>query len=181
MDQKKLGTRQSGPCGIMWRSSRRGLAVKRIDVRRSEGQAMAEFALIAPVFLLFIAGLLAFGRVFFYWIDSNHLANETARWAAVDHNPYGTTLQQHVRDSGTLEFNDASVCINFQDGTPAVGEYLTVKVEKPVYTLTRLLPFSKITVQATSTQRIESMQTTTGPTSYKAAPIVPNDNLGTCS
>lgn len=148
---------------------------------------MAEFALIAPVFLLFIAGLLAFGRIFFYWIDSNHLASETARWAAVDQNPYapagatppgtgGRTLQQHVLDSGTLEFNDASVCISFEDGTPTVGEYLTVKVEKPVYTLTRLLPFSKITVRGTSTMRIENLQDLSGPTAYSTS-----QNVGTCT
>jgi len=157
------------------------LAVKRIDVRKSEGQAMAEFALIAPVFLLFIAGLLAFGRIFFYWIDSNHLANETARWAAVDHNPYGTTLQQHVLDSGTLEFQDASVCINFQDSTPVVGDYLTVKVQKPFYFLP-ILDIGKITIRAASTQRIESMQTDAGPpSSFKAAPVDSSDNIKTCT
>ena len=77
-----------GVAASMCRAFRRGLAVRRLQLRRSEGQAMAEFALIAPVFLLFVAGLLAFGRIFFYWIDANHLANETARWAAVDQNPY---------------------------------------------------------------------------------------------
>jgi hypothetical protein len=148
---------------------------------------MAEFALVAPVFLLFIAGLLAFGRIFFYWIDANHLANETARWAAVDQNPYapvganppgtgGSTLQQHVIDSGTLEFNDASVCISFESTPPEQGQYLTVKVQKPVYTLTRLLPFSKITVKATSTMRIETFQDITGPLAYSTT-----QNIGTCT
>ena len=61
---------------------------------------MTEFALIVPVFLLIVAGLLAFGRVFFYWIEANHLASETARWAVVDRNPYSpSSLQQHVRGS----------------------------------------------------------------------------------
>ena len=120
--------------------------MRRIDLRRSDGQAMTEFALVAPLFLLFIAGLLAFGRVFFYWIDSNHLANETARWASVDHNPWSSTLQQHVLDSGTLEFQDASVCINFEDNTPVVGEYLTVKVQKPFYFLP-ILDIGKITIR----------------------------------
>ena len=48
---------------------------------------MTEFALVLPVFMLIVAGLLAFGRVLFYWIEANHLANETARWAAVDRRP----------------------------------------------------------------------------------------------
>ena len=171
---------QSEPCGIMGQTQRRGLAVRRIDVRREDGQAMAEFAIVAPVFILFIAGLLAFGRVFFYWIDSNHLANETARWAAVDHNPYSTTLQQHVLDSGTLEFKDASVCINFQDSTPSVGDYLTVKVQKP-FSFLPILGIGKITIRAAATERIENMQDTTGPTSFKAAPVDASDNIKTCT
>lgn len=149
---------------------------------------MTEFALIAPVFLLFIAGLLAFGRIFFYWIDSNHLANEAARWAAVDQNPYapagasppgtgGQTLQQHViNGGGTLEFKDASVCISFESTPPAEGQYVTVQVQKPVYTLTRLLPFSKVTVRGTSTMRIENFQDLSGPKAYSTT-----QNIGTCT
>ena len=62
--------------------------MRRIDLRRSDGVAMTEFALILPIFMVIVAGLLGFGRVFFYWIQANHLANETARWAVVDRNPY---------------------------------------------------------------------------------------------
>ena len=69
-----------------------------IDPRREDGVAMTEFALILPIFMLIVAGMLGFGRVFFYWIQANHVANETARWAIVDRNPYApTTLQQQRR------------------------------------------------------------------------------------
>lgn len=82
---------------------------------------MTEFALIAPVFLLIVVGLLLFGRMFFYWIEANHLASETARWAAVDRNPYAPTqtLQQGARFGGqTDEFeNGTRVCIDFPDPT----------------------------------------------------------------
>ena len=61
--------------------------MRRIDLRRNDGVAMTEFALILPVFVLIIVGILSFGRVFFYWIEANHLANETARWAVVDQEP----------------------------------------------------------------------------------------------
>ena len=68
---------------------------------------MAEFALIVPVFLLLVVGLLVFGRLFFYWIETNHLANETARWAVVDRNPYGPARRcsAHARESATAEFS----------------------------------------------------------------------------
>ena len=61
---------------------------RRIDPRREDGVAMTEFALIVPVFMLIVVGMLVFGRLFFYWIETNHVASETARWAVVDRNPY---------------------------------------------------------------------------------------------
>ena len=103
--------------------------MRRIDLRRNDGVAMTEFALILPVFVLIIVGILSFGRVFFYWIEANHLANETARWAVVDRTrtalvPAAATtgarlqsLQQAARDSSSKEFQqDVKVCIDFPTG-----------------------------------------------------------------
>ena len=77
---------------------------RRIDPRREDGVAMTEFALILPVFMLIVVGMLVFGRLLFYWIETNHVANETARWAVVDRNPTGlATLQlsaKTARDEG---------------------------------------------------------------------------------
>ena len=79
-------------------------------------------------------------------------------------------------DIDHIEFGDASVCISFESTPPAEGQYVTVKVQKPVYTLTRLLPFSKVTVHATSTQRIETFQDLPGPKAYSTG-----QNIGTCT
>ena len=81
--------------------------MRRIDLRRSDGVAMTEFALILPVFLLIVVGLLSFGRVLFYWIEANHVASETARWAIVDQNPFtGQTLQEHAAQSSTTRVRE---------------------------------------------------------------------------
>ena len=141
---------------------------------------MTEFAIIAPVFLLLIVGILVFGRLFFYWIETNHLANETARWAAIDHNPYepqGQSLQEHARESATKEFSDtAVVCIAFPDvpppdpgdppGVPAVGQRVRVSVELPL-TFAEFFGFG-VTLHGTSTMRIEQMGDLTGPENYSA-------------
>ena len=50
--------RKSGFCGIMWRNTRGGLAVRRLNLRREDGVAMTEFALIVPVFMVIVVGLL---------------------------------------------------------------------------------------------------------------------------
>jgi Flp pilus assembly pilin Flp len=55
--------------------------------RDESGVALVEFALVLPLLLLVLFGVLEFGRIFNYWIDETHLANEAARWAVVDRNP----------------------------------------------------------------------------------------------
>jgi len=59
-----------------------------------KGTALVEFALILPILLLILFGLLDFAKAFNYWNDQTHLAAEGARWAVVNSNPGGgQTLQ----------------------------------------------------------------------------------------
>lgn len=139
---------------------------------------MTEFALVLPVFLLIVAGLLAFGRVFFYWISANHAANETARWAAVDRNPFApTTLKAHVRNSVTAEFSDnAVVCITLPEGS-AVGRPVTVTVEAP-FTFVPLLDIGTLTIRGSATMRIERLA---GPDGISPAAYTPDPISGACA
>jgi hypothetical protein len=54
---------------------------------KERGQALVEFALIAPLFLLIVVGIIQFGIGLNYWLDLNRIANQGARWAAVDKYP----------------------------------------------------------------------------------------------
>ena len=133
--------------------------MRRLNFRRDDGVAMTEFALILPIFMVIVAGLLGFGRVFFYWIQANHVANETARWAIVDRNPYAPqTLQQHGANSASTEFNtgtdQTTVCIT-RIGT-SLGDPLKVTVAKP-FAFVPILGVAKITIRASSTMRVERL------------------------
>jgi Flp pilus assembly protein TadG len=55
--------------------------------RDERGQALVEFVLLLPVFLLVLFGLVEFGKGFNYWIDLTHLANEGSRYASVNRWP----------------------------------------------------------------------------------------------
>ena len=168
-----------------------------IGLRREEGVAMTEFALVLPVFLLLILGLVTFGQLFFYWIQTNHVASETARWAVVDRNPYKTcaggatgqpgcrTLQQQAVDSSTSSFSsNARVCIDFPypQAPPGItlGDTVRVRVQKPVGLKIKLPLMSpidmRITVRGSSEMRIERFDSGTAPVKYSSA-----DNIGTCS
>ena len=159
--------------------------MRRLSLRRDDGVAMTEFALILPIFMVIVAGMLGFGRVFFYWIQANHVANESARWAIVDRNPYAPlcpggpstytgavgcqSLQQHAANSASAEFNsNTEVCIARRDATLNVGDPLTVTVAKP-FTFVPILNIGKITVRASSTMRVENFQNGRTPTTYSEA------------
>lgn len=159
---------------------------------------MTEFALILPIFLLIVLGLLAFGRIFFFWIETNHLASETARWAVVDRNPYTgacaapCTLQKRAvvaAEGATQEFaSNARVCITFPDGAATIGNRVLVKVEKPYQLAIRLPGFTPIdmgiTIRGSSTMRIERFASGGGPPLNYAAGDYPTGsfaaNGGTC-
>lgn len=141
---------------------------------------MVEFALVLPIFLLIVAGLLGFGRVFFYWIETNHLANETVRWAVVDTNPYpGESLQQHAQQSTTEEFRrDVAVCIDFP-GTSflnvSIGDPVRVRVQKP-FGFVPLLNLGTIRIDGSATMRVERIANGRDPSAYTDA-----QNIGTCT
>jgi TadE-like protein len=54
---------------------------------RERGQALVEFALIAPLFIALVVGVIQFGVVLNYWLDTQRIANQGARWAVVNNWP----------------------------------------------------------------------------------------------
>lgn len=89
------------------------------------GAVLVEFALVLPLLLLLLLGMVEFGRAFNYWIDETHLANVAARWAAVDKSPGSGGLQEEILAEADTEQlrRGARVCINLPSGSAGkVGE-----------------------------------------------------------
>ena len=144
------------------------------------GVALVEFALVAPILLVLLFGMLDFGRVFNYWIDATHLSNEGARWAVVNKNPgsSGTTLQEYIqaqadtnelRNGGSSSVSDAlEVCISFPSGSSTVGNPVEVTASVtynwlPFLSSQALGGLTSTTVSSSSTMRLEAP-----PTNYSA-------------
>ncbi len=136
---------------------------------------MVEFALVLPLLLLLLLGMIEFGRAINYWIDANHLANTAARWAAVDKNPGpGATIQDSIRQqANTSELRDggttsvpspASVCIDFPDGSAEVGD----PVEATVSVDYNWLPFIDLDVATTTLESSATMRLEQVPSDYAA-------------
>jgi Flp pilus assembly protein TadG len=143
-------------------------------IRHEEaGAALVEFALVLPILLVLLFGLIDFGKAFNYWIDETHLANEGARWAVVDKNPGSGTLQEYIRDQantqelrtgGTSSVSDPlQVCIDFPNGGQ-VGEPVEVTITTSYSWLSFLgLSSTETTITGRSTMRLEAP-----PTNYSA-------------
>src|SRR5829696_9006387 len=71
---------------------------------RERGQSMVEFALVLPFVLLLVLGMLDLGKAMHYRNDMTHLANEAARFAAVNRNPGPeTSLEASIRTQATSD------------------------------------------------------------------------------
>ncbi|SEB79890.1 TadE/TadG family type IV pilus assembly protein [Paenibacillus sp. GP183] len=55
----------------------------RTMVRQNRGQSVVEFALILPIFLLLLVGMLEFGRILYWQTIVNEAAREAARVVAL--------------------------------------------------------------------------------------------------
>jgi hypothetical protein len=153
-------------------------APARAGREHERGQALVEFALIAPLFLLLVVGIIQFGIGLNYWLDLNRIANQGARWAAVDKYPNcnGTvgsvgcrsvatpaeTLKAYLESepvSGGLQ-PTASICFDVP-APPAsptlagtVGQPVTVRVESD-FTFLPIMNLATIRLRGKATMRIE--------------------------
>ena len=88
---------------------------------RSRGQALMEFALVIPIFLLVVVALYDMGRAVFAYNTLTNAAREGARMAVVNqYQPY--IIQKAKQATQIVELDDPSVTVSFwqvaADGTP---------------------------------------------------------------
>jgi Flp pilus assembly protein TadG len=138
-------------------------------LREERGVALVEFALVAPLLMLLLFGMLDFGKAFNYWIDETHLANMGARMAVVENWPTknSQSLQDYIREQAdTAELRDSTktrVCIELDPAQGAAkGSPVTVRLRHEYEWLDFIrnsLPFIKndepLFIKAHSTMRLE--------------------------
>ena len=131
------------------------------SLKNESGQSAVEFALVVPLLLLVIIGILHFGKVMNYWLDLNHVASEGARKAAVNHFSTDAGYETYLRDrleteelrtGGTTSIpSAATIAVCLPEGSD-VGDPVTVQVS-----VGYSLPFIGTTVplRGTATMRLE--------------------------
>jgi Flp pilus assembly protein TadG len=136
--------------------------------RTEEGAALVEFAVLAPLLILLLFGIIEFAWLFSQNLDARHGAREGARIAAVDEfvdtdssgavSPAETAQQVCTRmDSAAISGAGGTLITTTRTGT-TVGSDITVTVDSPPQSLTGLFTSfipSTLRLVATTTIRLE--------------------------
>lgn len=132
----------------------------RIASADESGVVAVEFALVLPLILMVLFAIIQFGQLFNHLNDSNQIAADGARFAAVDVNPGGggQTLQQYLAAQGDTAAlrSHISVCISFPGAGSAstVGNPVEVSTSS-TFTLIPLLGGATLTLHGSATMRLE--------------------------
>jgi Flp pilus assembly protein TadG len=176
---------------------------RRLPLADERGVAMVEFALVLPLLLVLLLGMIDVGKALNYWNDETHLANEAARYAAVNKNPGPqSTLNQSIlnqadsaelRNGGTTSITSpVGICIWFPNpaghsATAAtnhgVGDPVQVVVRATYNWLAYLVGQgigAHSVLTATSTMRLEQNYTTGASAPYTTGTANNTDGTGTC-
>ena len=90
-----------------------------IQFQDARGAALAELALVLPLLLLLLLGMLDFGKAFNEWMSSTHLANEGARLAAVNYCP-----NPGSDGSGNITCDWSSIGCSASDSNVCLAQYI---------------------------------------------------------
>lgn len=128
---------------------------RRIHIGNQRGQTMTEFALVMPILLFLLLGIIQFGIVFNNYVTLTDAVRAGARKGAVARrlpNPSGA-VQTQVRTSATdLKQSDLSVTVT---STFAPGSDVTVTATYP-YSISLLgLVVKSGSLHSTTTERVE--------------------------
>jgi Flp pilus assembly protein TadG len=159
--------RMTHQCTHMLKARLRSLAAR---LQAEDGTALIEFALVLPVLILIVMGILYFGRYESYANDEQQLASSAARWAAINVNPGSSsslTLQQYVVQQASPELKGGSgdvsaikVYVYYPTGsTGQVGQPVRVCVTNSI-NFVPILGLANSTMVQTATMPVEQSPAT---------------------
>lgn len=131
--------------------------------RREDGQAMVEFALVLPIFLLILCGIIDFGWLFYNQLSLNNACREGARYAVVNtaENADTQAIINHIENATTTVFAKDGVDIRVSyssPGDPTSGD-ITVSLEADISFFTPVLSTvlgKEKTITSTVVMKVES-------------------------
>lgn len=129
---------------------------KRFWFRREEGQSVVEAALVIPLLILILCGIIDFGWIFSNQLIISNCSREGARFAIVNSSASNleTEVLNKVRLVAGSDTSNISVAVAFLNS----NQDISVTVTKMVHVLTPIagifVPSQVVNLQSTSTMRV---------------------------
>lgn len=127
--------------------------------KSEKGQAMVEFALLLPILLLILSGIINFGWIFGNQLLANNVSMEAARYAAIHYYDSLTDDDRLIAEGIVAARAPTLVSPAVTIVKSASGDSITVNVTCSVNLLTPLMsamfPDGKYSVVAQCTMRLE--------------------------
>ena len=117
--------------------------MKKFLRKNEEGQSMVEFALILPIFLLILCGIIDFGWMFYNQLALNNICREGARYAVVNTASDHTTdeILRHIDNyiDSTYTLGELSVDVRYTTPMDPIGGDVIVSVREDFSYLTPII------------------------------------------
>jgi hypothetical protein len=131
--------------------------VEHIVIKDQRGQSLTEFALLLPLLLLLICGIIDFGRIAFTYMHLNITAQEAVRLGGLGQGDLQITeFAKNYIVVGEPETLEVTIIPSEAERNP--GEYVTVTLGLPFHSITpfisEILPES-LKIITNSTIRVE--------------------------
>lgn len=127
-------------------------------IKRRDGQAMVEMALILPLLLMLCLGIFEFGRIFGSSMIINNLARDGARFGVVGHSD-SEIMNQILSGHAWLDENNMTVTISPADANRNAGDNLIVSVDYSVPLMTsffaNIINENTVSLSAQCSMRVE--------------------------
>lgn len=124
-------------------------------MKSERGQSLVEFALILPLLILMLFGIIDFGRIFHAYLTIDHAGREAARAASIGKDDTQVT-NTAVTDAVGLGLTADRVAIT-PTGTRVSGNEVSITITYPITFLTPVIGsiVGSITLEDTTVMRVE--------------------------
>jgi Flp pilus assembly protein TadG len=121
-------------------------------MKSEKGQSLVEFALIVPVLILLLLGIVDFSRIFHAYLTIDHAGREAARAASIGKD-VGTITSIAINQGSSIGLTTGQVNVS----TGSSGSNATITITYPVTFLTPIIGkiVSPFTLKDTTVMRVE--------------------------
>ncbi|QHA91310.1 TadE/TadG family type IV pilus assembly protein [Bacillus sp. N1-1] len=124
-------------------------------MRSEKGQSIVEFALVLPILVMLLFGIIDFGRIFHTYLAIDHASREAARTASIGEND-ATIVSTAVSSASSIHLTAGQVAVS-PGGTKSSGSDVTVTITYPISFLTPVVSnlTGPITLSSSTVMRME--------------------------